>query len=306
MLQVEQLCFGYDSKRIVIDKVSFSVFAGEHLSIVGESGCGKSTLLKLIYGKYDAQSGTVHWKGQPIYGPSFCLTSEKKTIKYLTQDSEVMPFITVAENVGRYLSNFYPLRKKKRVNELLELVGLLDKRDEKTLFLSGGERQRIALAMTLAHLPELLLLDEPFSHIDNGRKNTFRRNLFAYLKDQNVTCIVATHDIADALSFSDQILIMKQGKIHEKNTPYHIYHHPKDTYTAALLGESSWFEDRQKFYHPHQIRIVPQGCYEATVKASYFQGANYLIILQDQKREISAFHSEPLPSGEKVTYNLQD
>ena len=166
------------------------------MAIIGESGCGKSTLLKLIYGLYDCDKGVLSWKSEPILGPKFHLIPGMPYMKYLAQDFDLMPFISVAENVGKYLSNFFPEEKQARIAELLEIVEMTNYANTKAKFLSGGQMQRVALAKVLALEPEVLLLDEPFSHIDNFRKNSLRRKLFAYLKQKNITCIVATHDLS--------------------------------------------------------------------------------------------------------------
>src|SRR5690606_26315476 len=181
----------------------FSLQKGNNLAIIGESGCGKSTILKLIYGLYDLNQGSIFWNDIQVLGPKFNLIPGMEFMKYLAQDFDLMPFITVAENIGKYLSNFYPEEKKQRIEELLELVEMTAFRDIKAKYLSGGQMQRVALARVLALEPEVLLLDEPFSHIDNFRKNSLRRNLFAYLKQKNITTLVATHDSTDVLSFAD-------------------------------------------------------------------------------------------------------
>ena len=105
-----------------------------------------------------------------------------------------MPYISVEENIGKFLSNFYPEEKQKRTSELLEVVELTNFANVKVKTLSGGQKQRVALARALAKQPEIILLDEPFSHIDNFKKQSLRRRVFKYLKDKKITCIVATHD----------------------------------------------------------------------------------------------------------------
>jgi ABC-type nitrate/sulfonate/bicarbonate transport system ATPase subunit len=130
-------------------------------------------------------------------------------MKYLAQDFDLMPLTTAAENVGSFLSNVYKDEKDRRILELLQIVEMEDFANTKVQYLSGGQQQRVALAKVLALEPEVLLLDEPFSHIDNFRKNALRRNLFAYLKNKGITVIVATHDSTDALSFADETIVLK-------------------------------------------------------------------------------------------------
>ncbi|MBT8325091.1 MAG: ATP-binding cassette domain-containing protein, partial [Winogradskyella sp.] len=193
MLQVKGLTFSY-LKTAVIQNISFTLKAGDHLSVIGESGSGKSTLLKLIYGEYDLDEGEIFWKDQQILGPKYNLVIGYDFMKYVAQEFDLMPFVTVSENIGKHLSNFYPNEKQDRIDELIEVVELQDFANTKVKLLSGGQKQRVALARALAKQPEIILLDEPFSHIDNFKKQSLRRSLFRYLKAKNISCIVATHD----------------------------------------------------------------------------------------------------------------
>jgi ABC-type nitrate/sulfonate/bicarbonate transport system ATPase subunit len=219
MLEVQSIYFSYQ-KEITISSCSFTLQKGKTAAIIGESGCGKSTLLKLIYGLYELDSGAINWNAIPVLGPKFNLIPGMDSMKYLAQDFDLMPYITVAENVGKYLSNIYPEVKNTRINELLEIVEMQDFASVKAKYLSGGQMQRVAIARVLALEPELLLLDEPFSHIDNFRKNSLRRKLFSYLNQKQITCIVATHDSTDILSFANEVLVLQQGKIIEQGRLY--------------------------------------------------------------------------------------
>jgi ABC-type Fe3+/spermidine/putrescine transport system ATPase subunit len=237
MLQVKNISFGYQ-KELILKNINFNVTIGENIALIGESGCGKSTLLKIIYGLYDLDYGDILWKGTKILGPKFNLVPGMAFIKYVSQDFDLMPYITVSENIGKYLSNVNKEKKQKRILELLNVVEMTDYADIKAQFLSGGQQQRVALARALALEPEILLLDEPFSHIDNFRKNALRRNLFAYLKNKNVTCIVATHDSTDALSFADQTIVLQNGELIDKRNSMELYYNPVNKYSAYLLNKS--------------------------------------------------------------------
>lgn len=234
MLQVQNISFGYTDK-IIIQNIDFTISKGQNVAILGESGCGKSTLLKLIYGMYDLNQGRIIYNETEIRGPKYNLIPGMPFMKYLAQDFDLMEYETVAENVGKFLSNgFLPL-KKLRIQELLEMVEMTEFANVKAKLLSGGQQQRVALARVLALEPEVLLLDEPFSHIDNFRKNALRRNLFAYLKKKEITCIIATHDSTDALSFSDETIVLYQGRVMEKGPSATVYKYPLNKYVASLL-----------------------------------------------------------------------
>ena len=278
MLQVAISSFSYHEK-IILQNLTFTVNEGRQLAIIGESGCGKSTLLKLIYGLYDCNEGHLFWKSEPILGPKFHLVPGMPFMKYLAQDFDLMPFITVGENVGKFLSNFYPNEKQNRIDELLHLVEMSEFKHVKAKFLSGGQMQRVALARVLAQEPEVLLLDEPFSHIDNFRKNKLRRKIFKYLKDKQITTLVASHDINDVLSFSDEVIVLKDTTILEKATPFELYYHPKYLYTAALFGEVNEIEinGKTQLIYPNQLQIVEKSDLQVEVVSSYFKGKYYLI-----------------------------
>ena len=278
MLHVAIPSFSYQEK-IILQNLTFTLNEGQQLAIIGESGCGKSTLLKIIYGLYDCDEGNLSWKSEPILGPKFHLVPGMPFMKYLAQDFDLMPFITVGENVGKFLSNFYPKEKQDRIDELLNLVEMSEFKHIKAKFLSGGQMQRVALARVLAQEPEVLLLDEPFSHIDNFRKNKLRRKIFQYLKDRQITTLVASHDINDVLSFSDVVIVLKDTTILEKATPFELYNHPKSQYTAALFGEVNEIEihGKMQLIYPNQFQIVEKSDIQVEVISSYFKGKYYLI-----------------------------
>lgn len=282
MLKVNNATFSYQ-KEPVIKQISFELPKAQNLAIIGESGCGKSTLLKLLYGLHDLDNGTIFWNETQVLGPKFHLIPGMPFMKYLAQDFDLMPFITVAENVGKYLSNFYPEEKKQRIAELLEIVEMTTYANVKAKYLSGGQMQRVALARVLALEPEVLLLDEPFSHIDNFRKNSLRRKLFAYLKQKEITTIVATHDSTDVLSFADKVLVMQNGAITATGEPNDLYNKPTDKYTASLFGDINEIqgkylkEENTQLLYPHQLQIVASSPLKVTVTAAYFRGNHYLI-----------------------------
>lgn len=278
MLQVHIPSFSYQEK-IILQNLTFSLDEGQQLAVIGESGCGKSTLLKLIYGLYDCDEGNISWKSEPVLGPKFHLVPGMPFMKYLAQDFDLMPFITVGENVGKFLSNFYPKEKQNRIDELLNLVEMAEFKHVKAKFLSGGQMQRVALARVLAQEPEVLLLDEPFSHIDNFRKNKLRRKIFQYLKEKQITTLVASHDINDVLSFSDEVIVLKDTTILEKATPLELYNQPKYPYTAALFGEVNEIEinGKMQLIYPNQLQIVEKSDIQVEVISTYFKGKYYLI-----------------------------
>lgn len=278
MLKIDDISFSYQEEP-TIKNLSFKIEKGKNLAIIGESGCGKSTLLKLIYGLHDLDKGHIFWNDLEVLGPKYHLIPGMDYMKYLAQDFDLMPFITVAENVGKYLSNIYAEKKKERIAELLEIVEMTEYANVKAKNLSGGQMQRVALARVLALEPEVLLLDEPFSHIDNFRKNSLRRKLFDYLKKNRITAIFATHDSSDVLSFADEVLVMKQGQVVEQGNPKSVYDNPKSKYIASLFGDVNEIEmhGKMQFIYPNQLEIVEKSELKVVVSKSYFLGRHYLI-----------------------------
>lgn len=310
MLAVKNISFGY-TEKIILHTINFNVKKGQNIAVIGESGCGKSTLLKLIYGLYDLNEGEITYRGKAVTGPKHNLIPGMSYMKYLAQDFDLMPYVTAAENVGSFLSNFYPDEKQQRIRELLEIVEMGEFADVKAKYLSGGQQQRIALAKVLALEPEVLLLDEPFSHIDNFRKNALRRNLFAYLKQKEITVIVATHDSTDALSFADETIVIKQGRLIDKAPSKEIYYNATDKYTASLFGEVNEIKlelltltqkpDETVLLYPHQLHIVEGGPLHVVVKQCYFKGNRYLIKAALDRQVLFFEHYKELQINEEVT-----
>ena len=300
MLSVQNITFSYDEIPN-LHAISLQLSKGKNLALIGESGCGKSTLLKLIYGLYDLDEGQIFWNDIEVLGPKYHLIPGMPFMKYLAQDFDLMPFITVAENVGKYLSNFYPEEKKARIVELLEIVEMTEYANVKAKFLSGGQMQRVALARVLALEPEVLLLDEPFSHIDNFRKNSLRRKLFGYLKEKEITCIVATHDSTDVLAFADEVAIIKDGEIIESGIPKFIYDNPRDKYVASLFGDVNEIEinGELRFVYPHKLKVVMNSDLKVEIVNSYFRGSHYLIEAKYGNR-ILFFENDAILENEEV------
>lgn len=310
MLEIKNISFAY-TETPVLEEVSFTIDKGKNTAIIGESGCGKSTLLKLIYGLYDLNSGAITYNDKPILGPKHNLVPGEDYIKYLAQDFDLMPYITVEENVGKFLSNMYPEDKKVRVQELLDMVEMTAFAKVKAKFLSGGQQQRVALARVLALEPEILLLDEPFSQIDTFRKNSLRRNLFKYLKHKGVTCIIATHDSTDALSFSDETIVVQNGRVVAKGPSKTLYENPTTKYIASLFGEVNELrltqlidvepeEDQLLLLYPHQLKVVENGMMQVVVKQCYFKGSHYLVKAAFERRAIFFEHDSELELNQEV------
>ncbi|MDG2357147.1 MAG: ABC transporter ATP-binding protein [Polaribacter sp.] len=302
MLKVNTISFKYHQKRPILEGFNFSLHQGEHICVMGESGCGKSTLLKAIYGLLDLNKGEIFWKEEQIFGPKHHLVPGFEKFKYVAQDFDLMPFISVSENIQKFLSRFYPEESKKRTEELLEVIEMSAFAKTKVKNLSGGQKQRVAIARALAKEPELLLLDEPFGQIDNFKKNSLRRNLFRYLKEKNISCIVATHDKNDALSFADTLIIIKNNKMIANDSPREIYKNPKEKYIAALFDDVNelTFNNETFLRYPDQLKITDKSAVKATVLNSYFKGYYWLIEAVFNNQKVFVHHSKEIKKSTKI------
>ena len=313
MLQVKNISFTYDEVP-VLDAIDFEIQPGEHVAVMGESGCGKSTLLKLLYGLLPLGSGKIFWKGNEAKGPLHNLVPGEPYMKYLAQDFDLMPFTTVRENIAQFLSVFYPDDLQKRSKELLTLTEMNDYADVKVKYLSGGQQQRVAIARVLAQKPELLLLDEPFSHIDNFRKNSLRRNLFDYLKNEGITWLTATHDHHDVLPFADRVIVLKDKGILADESIHSLYKNPREKYIASLFGEANVIPidiiksyantTRRIIVYAHEFGVSESSGLEVIVQTSYYMGSHYLI-KSLAGNEVVYFNSDkPIKLGKKVFLNI--
>ena len=302
MLTVTNISFSY-KKLLVLDNISFQVNKGEHLSVIGQSGSGKSTLLKLLYGVHDLNQGDIIWNNQAIKGPKHNLITGPELMKYVSQEFDLMPFITIQESIGMYLSNFFVTKKNQRIEELLKIVDLQNYAHTKIKDLSGGQKQRVALARAIALEPEIILLDEPFSHIDNFKKNSLRRSFFRHLKKKEITCIVATHDKNDVLGFADKVLVLQDAQIMRQGTPQNLFQFPKHPLIASFFGEYNIIKPHGVVY-ANQLNILATSNLKAIVINSYFKGGYWLIEADYDSNKIYLEHSKTIEKGQLICFEI--
>ncbi|MDP9956101.1 ABC-type sulfate/molybdate transport systems ATPase subunit [Epilithonimonas hungarica] len=282
LLEVKNLYFNYQADKPLFQNLNLSVDEGQIIALAGESGCGKSTLLGLIYGLMDWQDGEIIFEGQKLFGPKGNLVPGEAQMKFVAQNYDLMPYGTVYDNVGKYISNINLKSKKEKVEELLDVVGLTEYAKVIPKNLSGGQQQRVAIARALAILPKMLLLDEPFSNLDFSRKFELRDKLFNYVRQNNMSLLISTHNLEEVLPWADKIVVLQQGRLIQNDSPKETYENPYNDYVAKLLGEVNIFSEEEKYqlnlkktnYFPHQIKIAESGV-EATVSDSRFAGPHY-------------------------------
>lgn len=312
MLKVSELAYFHEEGKGV-SKIDLKLNVGEHLAIIGESGCGKSTLIKAIYGLFDLEQGSMYWNDEQILGPAYNLVPGFPKFKHLSQEFDLMPFITAEENIQKFLSRQESKQNQKRSDELIDLFDLEEVKHQKVKTLSGGQKQRVALAQALAKPPELILLDEPFSHIDQFLKHRLRRRLFQFLKKERITCIFATHDADDVLPFSDITMVLNAGKAIDIRPTLQVYSQPKNLYCASLFGDVNVIQPQnfdwdssynQVLVYPHEIQISTESSFEAEVKSVYFKGSHFLIELDYQAQPLFMTSNNPIKNGNRVQFKL--
>ena len=216
----------------ILKDIAFSQRKSQRISIAGETGSGKTTLLKIMAGLVQPDEGEIFFQNKKVSGPAENLVPGHPRIAYLSQNFELPKFLRV-EQVLTYASAV----PKKQTDQLYRVCQIDHLLKRKTDQLSGGEKQRIAIARLLIALPRLLLLDEPFSHLDMPHKNTLKAVIKDITEKLKITCILVSHDPADTLSWADHILVMRDGMIVQQGTPGEIYNQPVNEYVAGLFGK---------------------------------------------------------------------
>lgn len=292
--------------NLVVRKMNMEIYEGEFLTLLGPSGCGKTTTLRMIAGFEDATSGIIKVQGERVENKE----PYQRDVNTVFQNYALFPHMTVFDNVayGLTIKKVPKDEIRQRVAEMLELVQLTDYERRKPDELSGGQKQRVAIARALINRPKVLLLDEPLGALDLKLRKQMQIELKRLQKKLGITFVYVTHDQEEALTMSDTVVVMNEGRIQQIGTPQDIYNEPKNAFVADFIGESNiidgiMHEDRvvgmygKKFpcldggfqpnepvdvvIRPEDIDIVPveQGQLTGTVTEVTFKGMHYDIIV---------------------------
>lgn len=289
MLIADKVSKTFEGGVQAVANVSFSLAPGRIMGLVGASGSGKSTLLNMLAGLADVDSGTVSLNGTRVPGPSDVLIAGHPDIRLVHQEYQLMPNVSIRENINYAVRYFEKSYRTYRVDALLKLCRLTAVQDRLPRQVSGGEKQRTAIARAVADVPAVLLLDEPFSHLDLPNRLLVRDLLFELVREQQTACLFVTHDASDALSIADTIGILRDGQLIQLDTPEAVYRRPETAYAAQLTGRVTVLPgtyhslfglpdgtpaDQWLCIRPEQVQLTESGI-PATVRAVFFLGSQY-------------------------------
>jgi iron(III) transport system ATP-binding protein len=295
--------------NLIIDDISFKQNALQKIAIAGESGSGKTTLLKMITGHVQPTSGTILFNGERVIGPEEKLLPGHKHIAYLSQHYELLNHYRVEELI--WFENKLEEAAAKQLFEICRINHLLQR---KTNHLSGGEKQRIALCMLLVKQPTMLVLDEPFSNLDPVHTDTLKAVLDDITERLKITCTLTSHDPHDTLSWADEILVIKDGKLLQSGTPQTLYYKPINEYVAGLFGKYNLLKpyiaslfgidsnNNDVMTRPEHFKISKTGSgVNGIIKKISFWGSFYEaeVMVSDEKIIVRTSMKELKP-GEKV------
>ena len=239
LLTVESITKRFADTPVVKD-VSFTVYPGEIFALLGPSGCGKTTTLRIIAGFERADAGSISMAERSLANDSVYVPPESRGIGFVFQDYALFPHKNVLDNVAFGLRKAPKKTRRERALEVLNMVGMSDLQGRLPHHLSGGEQQRVALARSIIARPKLLLLDEPFSSLDPGLRQTTRDEVRALLKAEGISAVLVTHAQEEALSFAERLAVMKDGTVEQIGTPEVVYRQPETAYVADFLGQTNF------------------------------------------------------------------
>jgi spermidine/putrescine transport system ATP-binding protein len=262
IIEIEQVEKNF-SENNVISPLSLEIYSGEFLTILGPSGCGKTTLLRMIAGFEEPSSGLIKLNGEAINS----LPPYKRDMNLVFQHYALFPHMNVERNIqfGLKMKGISLEEQMVRADEAMRLTQLTEFRNRKPSQLSGGQQQRVAIARAIVNNPKVLLLDEPLGALDFKLRKDLQRELKNLQRELGITFIYVTHDQEEAMSMSDRIVVMNNGKIEQIGTPKEIYQNPASKFVATFIGENNFFDKGAK-----EIAVRPEN-----IKVSHATNENH-------------------------------
>ncbi|MCR5701401.1 MAG: ABC transporter ATP-binding protein [Lachnospiraceae bacterium] len=330
IIELKSISKSFDGATMVIDNLNLEIKKGEFVTLLGPSGCGKTTILRMIGGFETPTKGQIFLDGQDISK----LPPNKRPINTVFQKYALFPSMNIYDNIAfglkiKKLDKKTIDEKVKRALEIVDLEGF-EKRGVATL--SGGQQQRIAIARAIVNEPEILLLDEPLGALDYKMRKEMQLELKEMHRELGITFIFVTHDQEEALTMSDKIVVMADGKIQQVGTPEEIYDTPSNVFVADFIGESNIFNGKmtgsgkvrfcdtefecvddypvgtkiEAMVRPENVHLVPpaEGMLTGEVYSSIFKGIYYEILIMHGKNEFTAQSQKEIPAGTEVGISI--
>lgn len=295
-LEIKKIDKYFDNSKIIKSN-SFTIDRGELVSIVGESGSGKTTLLRCIAGLENIERGKIFLNSVDITS----LAVSKRPISFVFQQSPLFPHLSVYENILFNLKQYDHILLNQLITNL-KISTILNKFPHQ---ISGGENQRVAVARSLIRKPSLMLLDEPFNHLDIQIKEKLKKIIVETIRKMNVTTIVVSHNVTDALHISDKILVLQNGEIVDYSEPEKIYKNPSSLYSAKLFGHVNKFKhnDQTILVRPENIFVDNKSPISVRVIDSVFCGDKFLIKTQFKNEKIMFYNDTSIECKRVIKVN---
>lgn len=315
LLEVSNLTFSIGEKSI-IRKFDFRLNEGEIVALLGESGVGKSTILSLLAGLEEPTIGSIYLDNKEVIPPSRKLIAGQQNIKLVKQDYGLFPNITVRENIAYELRLYNTDYRNERVEYLLKLCELTSIDDRLPRNTSGGEQQRTVIARAIADEPRLLLLDEPFSHLDRRNKERLKEEIIEIIDSEKMGCLFVTHEVSDAYGVASRIVVLQNGEVVQDCSPEELYNKPLTAYVATLTGMASFIpqsefttwevcsQAKQVMFRPEWAELADSGVGVITTSC-LFQGAFYLVGVQVGELSVFLQSENPIEVGTKCFVQLK-
>lgn len=333
-LQLDQVAVAYGGQT-VIHECSFALRRGEILSLLGPSGCGKSTLLRAIAGLLPIQSGEIRMQGKTVASAGQNTPSQQREVGMIFQDYALFPHLNVLDNVAFGLVHLGKKARRERARDMLAVVQLQALEARYPHQLSGGQQQRVAIARALVREPKCLLLDEPFSNLDNAVREALMDDMHRLFRARHISAIFVTHNKTEAFALSDTVAVMQHGEIAQIDSPTALYDHPANDHIAAFLGHGAtlrftrdndgWHNsagsiptdararvmvraengsDADIFLRPHQLILRRDQQGNGTIEHARFLGdfSLYRVRLDDQRADVLC--KNRLQVGDKVRLGI--
>ncbi|EAK9869652.1 ABC transporter ATP-binding protein [Campylobacter lari] len=320
ILKIDNLYKSF-GKTEVLKGISLSLREGEIVSILGESGCGKSSLLGCIAGFFDINDGSIYIGDKLVASKNVYLAPQERDVGVLFQDYALFPHLNVEENICFGISSLSKNEQKQRLDEVLEILNLNTLLKRYPNELSGGQAQRVALARTIVARPKIILFDEPFSNLNHTLSVKMRKEIKNILKEHKLSAIFVTHDKDDAFYLSDNIALIKDGKILDYGSAKELFYKPKNIDSACFLGEAffidpntildenfkAYLQSKNGILRPNDIQIsTSQTPLKASVLECVFYGDFYEISVSLEGHIFSIYHHKELGKNDEIYLKLSE